>query len=108
MVRGLALILSLFLMVVATVQAEEWDEESWHTEADGRGYDRGLDAAVSSVRRHGRGRVLSADTIEEDGRSVHRIRILNEDGLVRGLRFDGATGHRLPRAERSYRSYRDR
>ena len=49
-----------------------------------------LDEAVSGVRH--RGRVLSADTIEEDGRPVHRIRILTNEGRVRRLLLDGRTG----------------
>lgn len=111
MARGLTLALWLLLVVTATAtaRAEDWDEEdSWPMESDSRAQEKGLDAAVSSVRRHREGRVLSADTIEEDGRSVHRIRILNDEGLVRGLRFDGTTGHRLRRSGRSYRSHRER
>ena len=49
-----------------------------------------LDEAVSGIRRQGR--VLSADTVEEDGRPVHRIRILTNEGRVRRLRLDGRTG----------------
>jgi hypothetical protein len=58
--------------------------------------DYSLDDAVSGVRRRNEGKVLSADTVDEDGRPVHRIRILSDQGRVRGLRFDGATGRPLP------------
>ncbi len=62
--------------------------------------DRGvtLDEAVSGVRR--RGRVLSADTVQEDGRPVHRIRILTNEGRVRRLRVDGRTGRPFRRRRR--------
>lgn len=61
-----------------------------------RGYS--LDDAVSGVRRRNTGRVLSADTVQQDGRPVHRIRVLSDQGRVRGLRFDGNTGKPLSRA----------
>lgn len=71
-------------------------------------YDDSLDDVVSRIRRHHNGgRVLSADTVREGGRAVHRIRILNNRGRVRGLRFDGNTGRRLPR-HRHYRRRRHR
>ena len=63
-----------------------------------RGYS--LDETVSGVRRRYPGKVLSADTIDQGGRPVHRIRILNDEGRVRGLRFDGNTGKPLPRPDR--------
>ena len=56
-----------------------------------------LDEVVSGVRRRNPGKVLSADTVKQGDRSVHRIRILNEKGRVRGLRFDADTGKPLPR-----------
>lgn len=55
-----------------------------------------LDDAVSGVRRRNEGKVLSADTVDENGRAVHRIRVLSDEGRVRGLRFDGDTGRPLP------------
>ena len=54
-----------------------------------------LDEAVSGVRRRHQGKVLSAETVRENGRPVHRIRVI-EDGRVRGLRYDGNTGEPLP------------
>ena len=56
-----------------------------------------LDEVVSGVRRRNPGKVLSADTVKQGDRSVHRIRILNEKGRVRGLRFDADTGKPLPK-----------
>lgn len=62
-----------------------------------RGPEYSLDDVVSDVRRRHEGRVLSADTVEQSGQQVHRVRILNDSGRVRGLRFDGNTGQPLPR-----------
>jgi hypothetical protein len=53
-----------------------------------------LDAAVDRARQGG-GRVLSAETVSEDGRRIHVIKILTEDGRVRSFAFDAATGQRL-------------
>ena len=64
-----------------------------------------LDEVVSGLRDRRAGKVLSADTVQEDGRPVHRIRILNDEGRVRGLRFDGDTGRPLPRPEGGSRRY---
>jgi hypothetical protein len=55
-----------------------------------------LDEVVSGLRRGNPGRVLSADRVDDGGRPVYRVRILNDDGRVRGLRFDGDTGQPLP------------
>ena len=60
-----------------------------------------LDDVVSGVRGRNPGKVLSADTVQQGDRSVHRIRVLNERGRVRGLRFDADTGKPLPRQKRS-------
>lgn len=59
-----------------------------------------LDEAVSGVRRRNPGRVLSADTVRQDGRPVHRVRIIDENGRVRGYRIDGETGKPLRQPRR--------
>ena len=51
-----------------------------------------LDSAVSRTRERTGGRVLSAETRQVDGRPTHFVRILTEDGKVRRLRVDAATG----------------
>lgn len=58
---------------------------------------RGLDDAVSGVRRGNPGRVLSADQVDTNGRREYRIKILTERGEVRRFRIDGDTGRPLPR-----------
>jgi uncharacterized membrane protein YkoI len=43
---------------------------------------------VSQVRRDTGGRVLSAETVRRDGRSVHRIKILTPENRVRVFYVD--------------------
>jgi uncharacterized membrane protein YkoI len=59
-----------------------------------------LEEAVSSARDRYPGRVLSAETRNEDGRTRHNIRILTNDGRVRRLQIDAQSGSRLPRQQR--------
>ena len=54
-----------------------------------------LDEAVAKARRHNEGKVLSAETIRVDGRTVHRIKILTKDGRVKRTRIDARTGNKL-------------
>lgn len=95
--------------MAASASAGDWGRarygEHGASRSSTRRYGESLDDVVSGLRRRNAGRVLSADTVEEEGRSVHRIRILNHEGRVRGLRFDGATGRPLPRSGRSYPRY---
>jgi hypothetical protein len=49
-----------------------------------------LDQAVSRARK--KGRVLSAETRDLQGRPTHFLRILTDDGRVRNLRLDAETG----------------
>lgn len=52
-----------------------------------------LDAAVDRARQGG-GRVLSAETVSQDGRRIHLIKVLTKDGRVRSVAIDAATGQR--------------
>ncbi len=45
-----------------------------------------LDQAVSQVRRETGGRILSAKTVSENGRRVHRIKVLMPSGSVKIVR----------------------
>ena len=42
-----------------------------------------LEDAIAKVRRDTGGRVLSANTVRKNGRSVHRIKVLTDDQRVR-------------------------
>ncbi len=56
-----------------------------------------LDDAISRVREQSQGRVLSAETVQQDNRNEHRVRIITDDGRVRRYRMDAETGNVLPR-----------
>jgi uncharacterized membrane protein YkoI len=51
-----------------------------------------LEQATRMVREQTGGQVLRAETRRDKGRTVHRIRVLTEDGLVRTWRVDAETG----------------
>lgn len=51
-----------------------------------------LEEAVRRVREQSGGRVLRAETRRENGRTVHRIRVLSPDGRVRTWTVDADTG----------------
>jgi uncharacterized membrane protein YkoI len=53
-----------------------------------------LNEAVQQVQRETGGRVLSADTIKQNGRMVHRIKVLTPSGQVRVVMIDAQTGSR--------------
>ncbi len=53
-----------------------------------------LNEAVQQVQRETGGRVLSADTVNQGGRAVHRIKVLTPSGQVRVLTIDAQSkGH---------------
>ena len=54
-----------------------------------------LNEAVSRAKRSFPGRVLRAETQNRGDRRIHVVRILNEQGKVRTLRFDAKTGKPL-------------
>lgn len=55
-----------------------------------RGGDSGvsLNQAVQQAQQRSGGRVLSADTVRQGGRAVHRVKVLTPSGQVRVYTFD--------------------
>jgi len=51
-----------------------------------------LDEAVSRARQQNPGKVLSADTVNVNGRKVYNIKILTNDGRVKRTRVDARSG----------------
>lgn len=51
-----------------------------------------LAQATRMVREQSGGQVLRAETKRDKGRTVHRIRVLTEDGRVRTFTVDAETG----------------
>lgn len=62
-----------------------------------RRQDTSLDDAISRVRKHSDGRVLSAETVRNNDREEHRVRVITNDGRVRRYRLDAESGKILPR-----------
>jgi len=55
-----------------------------------------LEEAIEiALERYG-GQAAGADTVIRDGRRVHEIRVLGEDGSVRTVRVDPDTGEIVP------------
>lgn len=86
----LALSLTLALVLPETGQTA-WSQESYQRVArrdqEGGG-GMSLNQAVQQVQRETGGRVLSAETINQGGRSVHRIKVLTPSGQVRVMTVD--------------------
>jgi uncharacterized membrane protein YkoI len=53
-----------------------------------------LNDAVQQVQRETGGRVLSAETVNQNGRMVHRIKVLTASGQVRVVVIDAQAGGR--------------
>lgn len=66
----------------------------------GKRRERSLDSAVARARRRTGGRVLSAETRVQQGREVHVIRILTDDGKIRRIREDARTGRPIDAGKR--------
>ncbi len=54
-----------------------------------------LDQAVAKVRRQYGGKIIRAETRKSNGRPVHHIKVLSDNGRVRTVRVDGVTGRIL-------------
>jgi uncharacterized membrane protein YkoI len=56
-----------------------------------------LDEAIARARRESDGKVISAETVPQGDRNVHRIKILTRDGRVKRMQYDAASGRPAPR-----------
>jgi uncharacterized membrane protein YkoI len=54
-----------------------------------------LSQAIERARKSFPGRLLHGETQHRGGRRVHVVVIMNDDGLVKTLRFNAATGRQL-------------
>jgi uncharacterized membrane protein YkoI len=60
-----------------------------------RGGYQNLDNAVANIRKRTGGRVLSAETREQEEGPVHHIRIITDEGRVKRYRLDARSGRML-------------
>jgi uncharacterized membrane protein YkoI len=97
LITGWLILLLATLMATAPVQASQYDYPRLLIAKNNHANKGGisLDEAVARARRHNEGKVLSAETIRDNGRTVHRIKILTKDGRVKRTRIDARTGKKL-------------
>ena len=72
----------------ARVPAREWDTHAVMLASSGIS----LDQAVQMAQARFNARVVRADTANEGGRVVYRLRLLSVDGRVFSVRVDAQTG----------------
>jgi hypothetical protein len=59
-----------------------------------------LDTTVERIRKETGGRVLHAETLENEGNREHRVRIIDDRGKVRRYRVDAGSGQKVPPGQR--------
>lgn len=100
MMAGLLLVGTVFSLPLAAQQ---------YNSSGGRAYDRGeykgrngvdLDSTVERIRKETGGRVLHAETINNQGNREYRVRILTDQGKVRRYRVDAGSGEQVAPGKR--------
>jgi uncharacterized membrane protein YkoI len=97
LLTGWLLLLLATLLTTGPVQAAPYHHPHLLVAKNNHGGNGGisLDEAVAKARQRHNGKVLSAETIRDDGRKVYRIKILTKDGRVKRTRIDARTGKKL-------------
>ena len=85
--RYLPLILISCLLATAPVEAQGDASERRIQTAQNNGMS--LSEAVEQVRRQTDGRIISAETKTSNGREVHHIKVLTQDGKVKTHKIQG-------------------
>ncbi len=89
-------ILLIAALSPALADAPRWSQGLRHPDmSESRGISVGgisLEQAVKRVRRDSGGRILSAQTVRQKGRRVHRIKVLTREGRVRVYTLDARGG----------------
>ena len=89
-------LIALGCLILGLLSAPQAFAQPRYRGGNGPGGDVSLDDAVRSVRGRDR-QVMSARTVDRDGRRVHVIRTLTPDGRVRRFQMDAG-----PDGPRSY------
>lgn len=97
---GVAVMGLLIAMPVAAQRFPQGDGGGFRPRVEAPPSSQELGRAVSRLRDRTSGRVLSAETREQEDGPVHHIRILTREGKVRRFRVDGRDGSLLPRGNR--------
>jgi uncharacterized membrane protein YkoI len=101
--RTLALMHARSFATIFLMLAQAMSVSSAQSLVDPRGRDRAeesvnqsggmsLDEAVRMVENRYRARAVKAETVNNGGRRIHEIRLLNSDGKVWKVRIDAETG----------------
>lgn len=93
MKRSLFTLLLALLMCTSTLHAD--DDHEIARRAVERGELLPLATILEAIERDYPGRVLEVDLDREDGRYVYEIEVLQKDGRVIELTYDGKTGKLL-------------
>lgn len=84
-----ALILLMLLNTgITTVSASPFASQYETMRLAARNGGVSLDEAVARVKHQTKGRILTADTIQREGKPVHRIKVLLPNGSVRVMYVD--------------------
>ena len=85
--RSLPLIFVFLCLAAVPVLAQDRgsDRSFQIAQSDGKS----LSEAVEQVRRQTKGRIVSAETKVKNGREVHHIKVLTEDGKVKTHKVQG-------------------
>ena len=94
LITGWSVLLLATLLATAPVLASPFHYPRLLIAKNNHGNNGGmsLDEAVAKARRHNEGKVLSAETIRDNGRTVHRIKILTKDGRVKRVKINAGSG----------------
>ena len=85
--RIFPLILMIICLAALPVQAQDRYLDGSFQIAQGNG--KSLSEAVEQVRRQTNGRIISAETKVKNGREVHHIKVLTDDGKVKTHKVQG-------------------
>ena len=85
--RIFPLILMIICLAALPVQAQDRYLDGSFQVAQGNG--KSLSEAVEQVRRQTNGRIISAETKVKNGREVHHIKVLTDDGKVKTHKVQG-------------------
>lgn len=85
MIRTLLFCLTL-LLPLAALSAWPPGQSGVALQAVSQGNDISLEQAAAQVQQQHGGRILSAETVQENGRQVHLIKVLTSDHQVRTVR----------------------
>lgn len=85
--RIFPLILMMICLAALPAQAQDRYLEGSFQIAQGNG--KSLSEAVEQVRRQTNGRIISAETKVKNGREVHHIKVLTDDGKVKTHKVQG-------------------